>query len=95
MIWSDILFHEYFPSIAEYFNNKLNSDLSDPETIDGLCSRDLGWGLAMVLGTLIIVIAIAAELSGKLMDLFVKDWLLTNLCLVFDHNILVDTNYHY
>ena len=29
----------------------------------------------MVLGTLIIVIAIAAESSPKLMDLFVKDWL--------------------
>ena len=29
----------------------------------------------MVLGTLIIVIAIAAESSPKLMDLFVKDWM--------------------
>ena len=38
------------------------------------------WGgvLAMVLGTLIIVIAIAAESSPKLMDLFVKDWLSLN-----------------
>ena len=29
----------------------------------------------MVLGTLIIVIAIAAESTPKLMDLFVKDWI--------------------
>ena len=76
MIWSDILFHEYFPSIAEYFNNKLNIDLSDPETIALDFAPEI-WGgvLAMVLGTLIIVIAIAAESSPKLMDLFVKDWL--------------------
>ena len=70
MIWSDILFHEYFPSIAEYFNNKLNIDLSDPETIALDFAPEI-WGgvLAMVLGTLIIVIAIAAESSPKLMDL--------------------------
>ena len=76
MIWSDIFFHEYFPSIAEYFHNKLNIDLSDPETIALDFAPEI-WGgvLAMVLGTLIIVIAIAAESSPKLMDLFVKDWL--------------------
>ena len=35
------------------------------------------WGgvLATVLGTLIIVIAIAAESTPKLMDLFVRDWI--------------------
>ena len=61
---------------AEYFNNKLNIDLSDPETIALDFAPEI-WGgvLAMVLGTLIIVIAIAAESSPKLMDLFVKDWL--------------------
>ncbi len=76
MVLSDMLFHSYFPSIVEYFDNKLNIDLSDPDTIALDFAPEI-WGgvLAMVLGTLIIVIAIAAESSPKLMDLFVKDWL--------------------
>ena len=76
MILSDMLFHSYFPSIAEYFDNKLGVDLSNPDTIALDFAPEI-WGgvLAMVLGTLIIVIAIAAESSPKLMDLFVKDWL--------------------
>ena len=76
MIISDVVFHRYFPSIADYFRTALNIDLSDPETIALDFAPEI-WGgvLAMVLGTLIIVIAIAAESSPKLMDLFVKDWL--------------------
>ena len=76
MVLSDVLFHGYFPSIVEYFTNKLSIDLSNPETIALDFAPEI-WGgvLAMVLGTLIIVIAIAAESSPKLMDLFVKDWL--------------------
>ena len=76
MIISDVVFHGYFPSIADYFRTALNIDLSDPETIALDFAPEI-WGgvLAMVLGTLIIVIAIAAESSPKLMDLFVKDWL--------------------
>ncbi len=76
MIVSDVLFHIYFPSITEYFHTTFNIDLSDPETIALDFAPEI-WGgvLAMVLGTLIIVIAIAAESSPKLMDLFVKDWL--------------------
>ena len=76
MILSDMLFHSYFPSIVEYFDNKLSIDLSNPDTIALDFAPEI-WGgvLAMVLGTLIIVIAIAAESSPKLMDLFVKDWL--------------------
>ena len=76
MVLSDVLFHGYFPSIVEYFTKKLGIDLSNPETIALDFAPEI-WGgvLAMVLGTLIIVIAIAAESSPKLMDLFVKDWL--------------------
>lgn len=76
MILSDMLFHSHFPSIIEYFDNKLGIDLSNPDTIALDFAPEI-WGgvLAMVLGTLIIVIAIAAESSPKLMDLFVKDWL--------------------
>jgi len=76
MIGSDMLFHTCFPSISEYFGSKLDIDLSNPDTIALDFAPEI-WGgvLAMVLGTLIIVIAIAAESSPKLMDLFVKDWL--------------------
>ena len=76
MIGSDILFHVYFPSIANFFSNIIGIDLTDPTTIALDFAPEI-WGgvLAMVLGTLIIVIAIAAESSPKLMDLFVKDWL--------------------
>ena len=76
IIGTDMLFHWYFSSIANFFNQNYNVDLTDP----GMIALDFApeiWGgvLAMVLGTLIIVIAIAAESSPKLMDLFVKDWL--------------------
>ena len=76
MIGSDILFHIYFPNIATFFSNLVGIDLTDPNTIALDFAPEI-WGgvLAMVLGTLIIVIAIAAESSPKLMDLFVKDWL--------------------
>ena len=76
MISSDVIFHHFFSSIADYFSNKVGIDLTNPETIALDFAPEI-WGgvLAMVLGTLIIVIAIAAESSPKLMDLFVKDWL--------------------
>ena len=76
MVVVDILFYINFHTIADIFNNILNIDLSNPDTIDLTFAPEI-WGgvLAMVLGTLIIVIAIAAESSPKLMDLFVKDWL--------------------
>ena len=75
MIAIDILFYINFQSIVSIFNTKLNIDLANPDTIDLTFAPEI-WGgvLAMVLGTLIIVIAIAAESSPKLMDLFVKDW---------------------
>ena len=76
MVASDFLFHIYFPSVVTFFDNIVGIDLSDPTTIALDFAPEI-WGgvLAMVLGTLIIVIAIAAESSPKLMDLFVKDWL--------------------
>lgn len=75
MIAIDILFYINFQSIVSIFKTKLNIDLANPDTIDLTFAPEI-WGgvLAMVLGTLIIVIAIAAESSPKLMDLFVKDW---------------------
>ena len=73
---SDILFHIYFPSIVNFLESQFSIVLSDHESIDlGFAPEIWGGVLAMVLGTLIIVVAIAAESSPKLMDLFVKDWL--------------------
>ena len=73
---SDILFHVYFQSIVNFLEGQFSIVLSDHESIDlGFAPEIWGGVLAMVLGTLIIVVAIAAESSPKLMDLFVKDWL--------------------
>jgi len=73
---SDILFHVYFQSIVNFLDGQFSIVLSDHESIDlGFAPEIWGGVLAMVLGTLIIVVAIAAESSPKLMDLFVKDWL--------------------
>jgi len=79
IIITDILFHSYFPSIANFLETTFNIVLSDHKNIDlGFAPEIWGGVLAMVLGTLIIVVAIAAESSPKLMDLFVKDWLSIN-----------------
>ena len=76
MIFIDIAFYTYFEIISNFFLTRFDVDLSNPDAIDLTFAPEI-WGgvLAMVLGTLIIVIAIAAESSPKLMDLFVKDWL--------------------
>ena len=76
MIFIDIAFYTYFEVISNFFLVRFDVDLSNPDAIDLTFAPEI-WGgvLAMVLGTLIIVIAIAAESSPKLMDLFVKDWL--------------------
>ena len=76
VIFIDILFHINFPLVIDFLYNKYSISISDHESIDlGFAPEIWGGVLAMVLGTLIIVIAIAAESSPKLMDLFVKDWL--------------------
>ena len=75
IIGSDFLFHQFYPqviSILEYFFD-LGKDTHS--AVDLTFAPEI-WGgvLATVLGTLIIVIAIAAESTPKLMDLFVRDW---------------------
>jgi uncharacterized membrane protein YqjE len=73
---SDVLFNVFFSSIVNFLESQFSIVLSDHESIDlGFAPEIWGGVLAMVLGTLIIVVAIAAESSPKLMDLFVKDWL--------------------
>ncbi len=76
MIFIDIAFYTYFEIISNFFLTRFNVDLSNPDAIDLTFAPEI-WGgvLATVLGTLIIVIAIAAESTPKLMDLFVRDWI--------------------
>ena len=75
VIGSDILFNFYYPDFIGIINSIFGLELSDHLNVDLTFAPEI-WGgvLAMVLGTLIIVIAIAAESTPKLMDLFVKDW---------------------
>ena len=76
ILFIDFIFNLNFPFIVEFLNNNYSISITDHESIDlGFAPEIWGGVLAMVLGTLIIVIAIAAESSPKLMDLFVKDWL--------------------
>ena len=76
IIYSDLFFHQNFQLIANYLDMTFGISMLDHENVPLDWAPEI-WGgvLAMVLGTLIIVIAIAAESSPKLMDLFVKDWL--------------------
>ena len=76
VIYIDIFFHQNFLAIAEFLESLSGISMLDHKNVPLDWAPEI-WGgvLAMVLGTLIIVIAIAAESSPKLMDLFVKDWL--------------------
>ncbi len=75
VIISDILFHHFYPDIILQIENLFGLGEETHDAVDLTFAPEI-WGgvLATVLGTLIIVIAIAAESTPKLMDLFVKDW---------------------
>ena len=75
IICSDILFHYFYPEIILQIENLFGLEKETHDAVDLTLAPEI-WGgvLATVLGTLIIVIAIAAESTPKLMDLFVKDW---------------------
>ena len=75
IICSDILFHYFYPEIILQIENLFGLEKETHDAVDLTFAPEI-WGgvLATVLGTLIIVIAIAAESTPKLMDLFVKDW---------------------
>ena len=76
VLLTDILFNHIYPSIVIYVDQQFGISINDHQKVDLTFAPEI-WGgvLATVLGTLIIVIAIAAESTPKLMDLFVKDWL--------------------
>ena len=75
IICGDILFHYFYPEIILQIEYLFGLGKDTHDAVDLTFAPEI-WGgvLATVLGTLIIVIAIAAESTPKLMDLFVKDW---------------------
>jgi len=75
VVCSDILFHFFYPEIILQIEYFFGLGEETHGAVDLTFAPEI-WGgvLATVLGTLIIVIAIAAESTPKLMDLFVKDW---------------------
>ena len=75
LLISDIIFHYFYPNIISQIEFFFGLGKETHDAVDLTFAPEI-WGgvLATVLGTLIIVIAIAAESTPKLMDLFVKDW---------------------
>ena len=75
VVCTDILFHYFYPEIILQIEYLFGLGEETHGAVDLTFAPEI-WGgvLATVLGTLIIVIAIAAESTPKLMDLFVKDW---------------------
>ena len=75
VLGTDFTFHYFYSDIVLILDNLFGLDKETHDAIDLTFAPEI-WGgvLATVLGTLIIVIAIAAESTPKLMDLFVKDW---------------------
>jgi len=76
LLCSDIIFHYFYPNIISQIEHLFGLGQETHDAVDLTFAPEI-WGgvLATVLGTLIIVIAIAAESTPKLMDLFVKDWI--------------------
>ena len=73
---SDSLFHQLYPQVILFLEQFFDISKEAHVAVDLTFAPEI-WGgvLATVLGTLIIVIAIAAESTPKLMDLFVRDWI--------------------
>ncbi|MBT3664487.1 hypothetical protein HOA87_00305 [bacterium] len=75
VLGTDFTFHYFYSDIVLLLDKLFGLGKETHDAIDLTFAPEI-WGgvLATVLGTLIIVIAIAAESTPKLMDLFVKDW---------------------
>ena len=75
IIGSDFLFHQFYPQVISTLEYFFDLGKDTHSAVDLTFAPEIWRGvLATVLGTLIIVIAIAAESTPKLMDLFVRDW---------------------
>jgi len=76
IILADSVFHRFYTSIIEFLNIKFGIAIELHQLVDLGFAPEIWTGvLAVVLGTLIIVIAIAAESTPRLIDLYMKDWL--------------------
>ncbi len=75
IIAADLFFHSIYPFLVDWIQLNIGISIGVHESIDlGFAPEIWGGILALVLGTLIIVIAIAAESTPKLIDLYLKDW---------------------
>ncbi len=76
IIGADSLFYRFYNPIIDFLNSRFGIALEHHQTVDlGFAPEIWAGVLAMVLGTLIIVIAIAAESTPRLIDLYMTDWM--------------------
>jgi uncharacterized tellurite resistance protein B-like protein/succinate dehydrogenase hydrophobic anchor subunit len=72
---ADALFFRLYNPIIDTLNSRFGIALNHHQLVSLDFAPEIWAGvLAMVLGTLIIVIAIAAESTPRLIDLYLKDW---------------------
>lgn len=72
---ADILFYRFYNPIIDFLNSRFGVALNYHQAVNLDFAPEIWAGvLAMVLGTLIIVIAIAAESTPRLIDLYMTDW---------------------
>lgn len=73
---ADSVFHEFYTPFIKFLNTQFGIAIELHQLVDLGFAPEIWAGiLAIVLGTLIIVIAIAAESTPRLIDLYMKDWL--------------------
>ena len=71
----DFLFNQQIESIARFLSIFEYTNILDYKSTVDFAPEVWAAIIALVLGTLIIVIAIAAENTPRLVDIFVKDWI--------------------
>ena len=75
ILLADSLFHRFYIPVIEFLNRIFGIAIELHQLVDLGFAPEIWTGvLAVVLGTLIIVIAIAAESTPRLIDLYMKDW---------------------
>jgi len=76
ILGTDSLFYRFYNPIIDFLNSRFGIALNYHQMVNLDFAPEIWAGvLAMVLGTLIIVIAIAAESTPRLIDLYMEDWL--------------------
>lgn len=75
IVTADIVFYRFYNPIIDFLNRRFGIALKHHQLVSLDFAPEIWAGvLAMVLGTLIIVIAIAAESTPRLIDLYMTDW---------------------